>query len=382
MSAAPVFTPISRTGLKDLIVREILQAGTGNAGTRLPSERSLCAELGVSRPTLRKALEQLEMEGVLSSSGPRGERIILRGGLPTKATRPVLRILQDGSPSCFLGEHLQTTCFLAGVLSRLGGNLTIENMRSCFSRKPEASLRKVVESSHADLWLLHRSTRRMQEWFGGNNIPAVVLGSAWSSSGLPGVDSDHAAVAHHAAGMLKARGHHRMAVVFSESLCLGDTIALQAFEETVVGIKDKGVTLQKVFHDGTIRSIQAVVDRLLNSKNRPDGWFVFGAHYYLTIFCRLAERGVMPGQEISMISRDYDPMFLSLIPSPAHYRRNLEQMHRRLGILIKENIRARGTGDAAIRIPVVFHDGASLRRVAAASRATFGKGGGALSRFL
>ncbi len=57
------------------IVRLILeQASVGQLerGTWLPSERRLCAQLGVSRVTLRKALAILVEEGVLESSEGRG----------------------------------------------------------------------------------------------------------------------------------------------------------------------------------------------------------------------------------------------------------------------------------------------------------------------
>ena len=55
----------------DHIAREIAE-GRLVAGSRLPPERELCAELSISRVTLRKALLKLVDDGVLRSSHGRG----------------------------------------------------------------------------------------------------------------------------------------------------------------------------------------------------------------------------------------------------------------------------------------------------------------------
>jgi GntR family transcriptional regulator len=55
----------------ELITRQIAE-GTLPRGARLPPERELCIQLGISRVTLRKALTHLVHDGVLSPSHGRG----------------------------------------------------------------------------------------------------------------------------------------------------------------------------------------------------------------------------------------------------------------------------------------------------------------------
>jgi len=55
----------------DTLTREIVD-GRLAAGTRLPPERELCAELAISRVTLRRALAKLVDDGLLRSSHGRG----------------------------------------------------------------------------------------------------------------------------------------------------------------------------------------------------------------------------------------------------------------------------------------------------------------------
>ena len=50
------------------LAREI-ESGALLPGDRLPSERSLCDELGVSRATVRRAIEELAGDGLVESRG-------------------------------------------------------------------------------------------------------------------------------------------------------------------------------------------------------------------------------------------------------------------------------------------------------------------------
>ena len=53
-------------------VTQLIDAGDFRAGTRLPAERDLAEQLGVSRPTVREALIALEVEGVVEVRGGSG----------------------------------------------------------------------------------------------------------------------------------------------------------------------------------------------------------------------------------------------------------------------------------------------------------------------
>ncbi|MFR9732250.1 FadR/GntR family transcriptional regulator [Saccharopolyspora sp. MS10] len=77
----PKFAPVTRTraheAVKAQIEEKILQ-GQFQPGDRLPSERELCAQMGVSRPTVREAMRTLESAGVvvLRPNDPTGGAIV------------------------------------------------------------------------------------------------------------------------------------------------------------------------------------------------------------------------------------------------------------------------------------------------------------------
>lgn len=61
-----MFTPVSVVRASQVIVDQVkalVRGGTLEPGDRLPSERDLCQEFGVSRVTVREALRVLETTG-------------------------------------------------------------------------------------------------------------------------------------------------------------------------------------------------------------------------------------------------------------------------------------------------------------------------------
>lgn len=74
-------------------LRTRLQKGEWRAGDRLPSERDLCETYGVSRITVRYALDNLEREGLISRD--RGSRALVRAPLFEAAPRKVASLTKE-----------------------------------------------------------------------------------------------------------------------------------------------------------------------------------------------------------------------------------------------------------------------------------------------
>ncbi|MFF3014901.1 GntR family transcriptional regulator [Streptomyces sp. NPDC057939] len=78
MSVEPVFHPVPPNGahppyvLAKQALAHAIAAGALAPEQRLPSERHLCEQLGISRSTLRRTLKALEEDGLVESSERRG----------------------------------------------------------------------------------------------------------------------------------------------------------------------------------------------------------------------------------------------------------------------------------------------------------------------
>ena len=67
-------------------IRELIRQGGFDVGTRLPPERDLAQQLGVSRPSLREALIALDIEGTVEIRGGSGVYVSSRPERVDKAT--------------------------------------------------------------------------------------------------------------------------------------------------------------------------------------------------------------------------------------------------------------------------------------------------------
>lgn len=85
--------PDTQTRLAVEMIRKRLEHGDHAAGG-LPGERPLALELGLSRPTVRKALQQLADEGLLAR-GATG-RLRVAGDRPAGGRRPLIAFLHPG----------------------------------------------------------------------------------------------------------------------------------------------------------------------------------------------------------------------------------------------------------------------------------------------
>jgi GntR family transcriptional regulator, transcriptional repressor for pyruvate dehydrogenase complex len=88
----PVFAPVrSQTAFEETLERlgTAIRLGLLEPGARLPAERELCAQLGISRSTLRQALTALVQSGHLHAlRGRRGGTFVAERQPPTRPPSP------------------------------------------------------------------------------------------------------------------------------------------------------------------------------------------------------------------------------------------------------------------------------------------------------
>jgi len=95
-SVAPDWTTLPRQRTYELVLLKIedqILSGRLQAGDRLPSERDLAAELGVSRASVREAVRVLQAQGVVTSTvgtGPDSGTIITT--VPSRALTRLVRL--------------------------------------------------------------------------------------------------------------------------------------------------------------------------------------------------------------------------------------------------------------------------------------------------
>ncbi|MGJ8572034.1 MAG: FadR/GntR family transcriptional regulator [Hoeflea sp.] len=125
------------TGLRDYIISSGLKPGE-----RLPAERALTAELGVTRNTLRKALDALEREGTIWRHVGKGTFVAATADDLDKMTQSPVELGRQLTPFRMMRARLAIEPAIAreaainasgDVIARL--NATIQRMRAATSWK-------------------------------------------------------------------------------------------------------------------------------------------------------------------------------------------------------------------------------------------------------
>ncbi len=296
------------------ILREYVMARC--AGEPLPSERVMCAQLGISRMTLRAALGRLEEERLIKGGKGRRHRIAgpQAGGRGPDSSRDVIVLspvpLQAVDPRVlFWIDELRE------AVAKEGYRLEFQQRATFYGKNPARVLEEVVSQVRPAAWLLYLSTHAMQTWFSARGLPAIIPGSCYPAVQLPSVDVDYRATCRHAVGRFLAHGHRCLALINPRSEAAGDI-------ESEAGFQEAGAAVETLVaqHDGTVAGVCAQLGRLLQRKVPPTAFLVSRPAHALTTLGYLVQRGIKFPREAVLIARDHDSFLEYAVPSLARYQ--------------------------------------------------------------
>jgi DNA-binding LacI/PurR family transcriptional regulator len=303
------------------VLRQRLDQGDWNG--HLPGEWELSAILQVGRNTLRSALRQLEEEGrLLRRNGARRE--ILQQPthqmLQRRAVLLMARPESDYPPStAVLIQELRHQ------LQARDWTLRILVEPAAYRRRPDAFLQSLT-ATHSDVvWILHRSTPALQQWFQNQNLPVVLAGLPHAGITLPHVAIHLRAVGRHAAGRFIARGHHRLAVLRPDLPLAGDVECVQAFREAAPAAEVHDWRCQ-AGPDGVI----SLLRHHLRGSNPVTGLLILHPEHCVTALSWLMSAGIRVPDQLSLICCADEPYLSFLHPEPARYRHSARSFSRRL----------------------------------------------------
>lgn len=130
MADVPLLRPVERPRTHEVIlgqVEELLVSGRLRVGDRLPPERALAEQLGVSRPSVREALKVLEALGVVETTGGQGRDsgavVVARPGTAIGAAMRI-HVATQGLP---IADLVETRALLeSAAMRRLGRRVVTE----------------------------------------------------------------------------------------------------------------------------------------------------------------------------------------------------------------------------------------------------------------
>ncbi|MCM3790236.1 FadR family transcriptional regulator [Domibacillus indicus] len=163
------FNPVSSKKLYIQIYNQILaeiQAGSFKVGDKLPSERELCAQFGVSRAPVRQALSALEMNGIIYSR--QGEGVFVKS---THITNGSSQSLESVSPEDIVEARMNIEPLIIKFAALRATDEDIEELKQTIKKMEEETRSGIyvpetdeqlhmgiAKASHNDLFITFMSS--------------------------------------------------------------------------------------------------------------------------------------------------------------------------------------------------------------------------------
>ena len=314
----------------------------------LPSERTLCIRMRISRPTLRAVLTQLEREGVIGTVVNKRRQILSQTQSRGKAvTSRVIALLTPVPQQAMPPFVLFWVDALRELLTEAGYQLEVHASPHCFTAKPAGGLKKLTLRVPAAAWVMFRSTPVMQRWFVEQQLPVVIAGSCADHMGLPSVDLDYRATCRHAATMLMQKGHRRIALLLPDSAHGGDAVSAQGFHEAFATSEAVGFVVQ---HHETAEQVIESLNEALKRKPAPTAFLVARSIHTLTVVTHLLRLGHKLPRDFAIVSRDDDAFLDHVVPKVTRYSADAAKFAKRLAKLVLELAQTGHTSTKPVRL--------------------------------
>jgi DNA-binding LacI/PurR family transcriptional regulator len=303
----------------------------------LPSERRLCELLQVSRPTIRTALQMLAREGRLEIRHGRRNRLLSSSHPRTKPKSRLVVLITHEPISHVTMPAYQGIAETRAHLAEHGFTTEVLVCPLIGARAQQKKLETFVRQNPVLCCVLLSVSKELQEWFATHSIPALVLGSCHAAVRLPSLDVDYRSLCRHAAGILRGKGHRRLAFVVPNSGVAGDLASEEGFREggatQAAGDASEAIVLR---HNGTATNLAAKLDALFASADPPTALLVAKPQHVFIVIIYLLQRGIRVPDTVSLIARDYDHIFEIVSPPIAHYSfREDTYAHRLTRLMLK-----------------------------------------------
>jgi DNA-binding LacI/PurR family transcriptional regulator len=273
----------------------------------LPGVVRLANEFDVSAGVVRKALRQLEAEGILTGRGLGRSRVIADqpgGAEPEKALRVGI-LLHDGPRDREPQTH-QITLLIQHSLEA-AGHTVFYTVKSQIELKHNVRLvARYIGDTPADAWVVVAGSRPLLEWFAEQAVPCMALYGRSSDLRLARTGPDKAAPLVAATRRLIELGHRRIV-----------NIALSPRRIPTPGRVERAFLAELSAHNiptgeynlpdwvETPEGYSALLERLFRI-SPPTALIVDGAARMMATMQFLARRHIdVPGQ-VSLISSEYD----------------------------------------------------------------------------
>ncbi len=302
----------------------------------LPGERELCRHLQVSRPTLRTALEILRREGLIAVRQGKRSAILRQKRGRLRPTSDSVALVSKFPLYSMSRNRIFLFDYMHRVLQERGLRLEIVSHPAFGTNLPDRAFQYLRERGDFRAFVLTLSSPAVQRWFCDKALPVIVLGSTFPGLALPSIDSDYPSMGHHAAGILLGKGHRRIMGIVPEANHAGDLETEESFLKTLRHSSRNAAKCRVIRHGLSSRDLIKKIAPFLDLPEPPTAFFVINAFAATTLVTHLLSRGLRIPRDVSVVTRDHDPLLDWIQPPVAHYVYPLRRIASRISRMVME----------------------------------------------
>lgn len=291
----------------------------------LPGVHALAAGLGANHNTVENALRQLEHEGVLVSQGPGRRRLIANAD--NKNARPLRVAILDYEPVPVMEGYAVE---LQHLLMEAGHTIffTPKTLMELGMHVPR--IRRMVETTEADAWVVCSAPREVLEWFAAQPLPVFAFFGQRRGLPIAAVGPDKIPATAAATRALIKLGHRRIVMLTRGATRLPEPEpVVQAFLDELAA---HGIT-PGAYHlpdwDETIEGFHGRLDSLFRI-TPPTAMIIDEAPFLVAALQFCCSRGLRVPEDVSLVCDDPSPAFEWCRPTVAHIRWETGPVVRRI----------------------------------------------------
>lgn len=222
--------------------------------------------LGVAGASANRALQLLEKRKIIKRSQKIGCVILEPPNPDKKIIDHVHFLLHD---QYYRTEGIGGDGILFGIQGVLPTSIVshcLLQQESC-TQQVTTLLDRSFRQETLDAFVLVRASYTIQQMLAESGLPAIAFGGLYPGVEKMGqIDRDHRQAAGYCIDYLKRRGCRRLAVMMRQTVLPGDHPTLDSLHES-------GLTLMTRFIPSENECIKTIVRELLDTPDRPDGFF-------------------------------------------------------------------------------------------------------------
>ncbi len=297
------------TGYRAVIdwIRQAVASGALRRGDRLPSEKELCEQFGLSRQTIRHATGELEKEGLLTRV--RGSGTYIGGGISLQRTPKFNNI---AVVSTYVNSYIfpPTIRGIESVLAEAGYSTQLAFTDDLVSRE-RLILTNLLEKGNIDGLIIEPSKsalpnpnlelyRRLLE----NRIPILFFNASYEELRLPCVRIDDVQTARQATEVLIRAGHTSMFAILHLEDVQGK-LRYKGFTEAVeaAGLRPEDQGFFWLDNIG-FQDLERVADYLFERLEGHTGVLCYNDEVAFKLIQLAQKRGIGIPEDLSVVSID------------------------------------------------------------------------------